>query len=108
MTVFIVLGTPVIVLLIGYLSRGKSRPAFMIGAIINQISEFSLILATLCLQAGVFNDRIFLAITLATIATIFFSGLGQQMISRMYDMMHTSLVFIDRRSRAGEQELENF
>ena len=108
MTIFIVLGTPVIVLLIGYLSRGKSRPAFMIGAIINQISEFSLILATLCLQAGVFDDRIFLAITLATIATIFFSGLGHQMVSRLYDMMHTSLVFIDRRSRAGEQELEDF
>lgn len=107
-TIFVVLGTPMIILLIGYISRGKSRPSFMIGAIINQISEFSLILATLCLQQGIFDERIFLAITLAAVATIFFSCLGQQMISKIYAFLKTTLVFIDRRSKVSESELGDF
>ena len=108
MTVFIVLGTPIITLLIGRLSKGKSRPSFMIGTIINQISEFSLILATLCLQAAVFDDRIFLAITLATIMTIFISNIGHQFIEKIYAVFKTPLAFIDRRSKVSETELGGF
>jgi len=107
-SVFIVLGTPAIVLLIGHLSKGKSRPSFMIGAIINQISEFSLILATLCLQAAVFDDRIFLAITLATIMTIFISNFGHQFIDKIYAVLKAPLTFIDRRSKVSKTELGDF
>jgi|TARA_Y100000294_G_scaffold134158_1_gene126750 Kef-type K+ transport system membrane component KefB len=107
-SVFIVLGTPAIVLLIGHLSKGKSRPSFMIGAIINQISEFSLILATLCLQAAVFDDRIFLAITLATIMTIFISNIGHQSIDKIYAVLKAPLTFIDKRSKVSKTELGDF
>tara|TARA_B100000795_G_scaffold126737_1_gene94498 strand:- start:1886 stop:3592 length:1707 start_codon:yes stop_codon:yes gene_type:complete len=108
MTLFIVFGTPVIVLLIGLLSKGKSRPSFMVGTIINQISEFSLILATLCLQAAVFDERIFLAITLATIMTIFISNIGHQSIEKIYAILKSPLSFIDRRSKVSESDLGDF
>ena len=108
MTLFIVFGTPVIVLLIGLLSKGKSRPSFMVGTIINQISEFSLILATLCLQAAVFVERIFLAITLATIMTIFISNIGHQSIEKIYAILKSPLSFIDRRSKVSESDLGDF
>ena len=107
-TAFIVLGTPVIVMLIGHLSKGRSRPSFMVGVIINQISEFSLILATLCLQAAVFDDRIFLTITLATIMTIFISNIGHQFIEKIYTLLKAPLAFIDRRSKVSEIELGDF
>ena len=108
MTLFIVFGTPVIVLLIGLLSKGKSRPSFMVGTIINQISEFSLILATLCLQAAVFDERIFLAITLATIMTILISNIGHQSIEKIYAVLKSSLSFIDKRSKVSESDLGDF
>ena len=94
----VLFGTPLIMSLIGYLTRAKSRPTFYMGAIINQISEFSLILATLCVQAKVFNNRTFLLVTLATVVTMFFSSFGHQFMERLYGFFAQTLSFLDRRS----------
>jgi len=72
----------------------------MIGAIVNQISEFSLILATLCVQAGIFDQKVFLLVTLATITTIFLSSVGHQVLGGLYRLFATSPNFLDRRSPA--------
>jgi Kef-type K+ transport system membrane component KefB len=112
LTVFVVFVTPIIMITLGYLTKLKSHPAFMIGGIINQISEFSLILATLCLQAGVFSQREFVIITLTCLGTFFLSSLGHQFLDNLYLILRRPLHFVDRRSRpivldALDFELEN-
>ncbi len=98
LTLFVVFVTPVIMIVIGYLTRLKSRTSFMIGGIINQISEFSLILATLSLQAGIFTPREFVIITLTCLGTFFLSSLGHQMLDQAYVVFRGPLQFMDRRS----------
>jgi hypothetical protein len=94
----VVFGTPVIMLLLGWLTRLKSRLAFMIGGIINQISEFSLILATLCFEAGIFDKTMFALITLTCLATFVLSSLGHQYMEAFYRLARRPLRFIDRHS----------
>lgn len=93
----VLLGTPVLMLLLGNVAGLKSRPAFYSGFIINQISEFSLILATLCLGAGIFDGRIFTVITLSCIATIFLSSYGHRYIDRLYAFTEGLIKFMDRK-----------
>lgn len=106
LTAFVVLGTPVIMIALGWLTRLKSRPAFMIGGIINQISEFSLILATLCYQAGIFDETMFALITLTCLATFFLSSLGHQYLEQFYRISRPRLRFIDRHSAPYQIEAE--
>ncbi len=106
LTAFVVLGTPVIMIALGWLTRLKSRPAFMIGGIINQISEFSLILATLCYQAGIFDETMFALITLTCLATFFLSSLGHQYLEQFYRFSRPRLRFIDRHSAPYQIEAE--
>ncbi len=104
LTVFVVFGTPVIMLLLGWLTRLKSRLAFLIGGIINQISEFSLILATLCFEAGIFDKSMFALITLTCLATFVLSSLGHEYMEALYRLARRPLRFIDRRSIAYQIE----
>jgi len=98
LTLFVVVGTPAVMVGLGWLTRLKSHPSVMIGGIINQISEFSLILATLAHQAGVFSEDLFVLITLTCLATFFFSSLGHQYLEHVYQITRKPLGFIDRRS----------
>ncbi|MCZ6557222.1 MAG: cation:proton antiporter [SAR324 cluster bacterium] len=96
LTAFVVVGTPVIMLFLGWVARLKARPALLIGGTINQISEFSLILATLCFQAGVFDESMFTLITLTCLATFMLSSLGHQYMSQCYEATRALWQFIDR------------
>ena len=106
LTAFVVLGTPVLMVALGWLTRLKSRPAFLIGGFINQISEFSLILATLCLQGGIFDETLFTLITLTCLATFFLSSLGHQYLEQFYRLSRPRLRFIDRHSAPYQIEAE--
>lgn len=108
LTIFVVFVTPLIMLGLGYLTKLKSHPAFMIGGIINQISEFSLILATLCLQAGIFSQREFVIITLTCLGTFFLSSLGHEFLDKLYHILRKPLNFVDRRSRPLQLEVHDF
>ena len=90
-----VLGTMPLALLLGWLGRLKSRPTFMIGGIINQISEFSLILATLCKAGGVFDDTQFMVITLACVVSIVFSTAGHRYLPQLFSKAWKHLRFLD-------------
>ena len=48
---FVVFGTPIMMFFIGLITKTRSKPEFYIGAIINQISEFSLTPATCLVMA---------------------------------------------------------
>ena len=100
-----VLGTLPLALLLGWLGHLGSRPSFMIGGIINQISEFSLILATLCRGSGIFDDTQFMVITLACVVSIVISTAGHQFLSQIYAVLRRSIAFLDRH--AIEQLLQD-
>ena len=96
----VLFGTPLSILPIGYLFRTKSRPTFYIGAIINQLSEFSLILATLCFQSKLFSERILLLISLSTLATIFLSSFGHCFLEDIFLLLQRPLSLLDRHHLA--------
>lgn len=108
LTLFVVFVTPLIMLTLGYLTKLKSHPAFMIGGIINQISEFSLILATLCLQAGIFSQKEFVIITLTCLGTFFLSSLGHEFLESLYVVLRRPLHFVDRRSHPTQLDVQDF
>jgi CPA2 family monovalent cation:H+ antiporter-2 len=90
-------------ILLGYLSKMKGRPSFMIGAIINQSSEFSLMLAVLCLQYKLFDANLFIVITIVVLVTFFLSSLGHQFLEPLYGALAKSLNFVD--THAAEEEV---
>ncbi len=98
LTVFVVLGTPLVMVLLGWLTRLKARPALMIGGMINQISEFSLILVTLGHQADIFDGNLFTIITLTCLATFVLSALGHQYMDQISRIARRPLHFVDRHS----------
>jgi len=98
-SIFVLFFTPILMIFLGFTEKLKSRPAFFTGAIINQISEFSLILATLCLGAGIFDKQIFTIITFACILTVIFSSAAQQFIPTIYGVFKKRLEFLDKRSK---------
>jgi Kef-type K+ transport system membrane component KefB/Trk K+ transport system NAD-binding subunit len=99
-----VVGTLPLMVFLGYLTRLKSHPSFMMGGIINQISEFSLILATLCLNAGVFQKHHFLIVTLACVLSILLSSVGHQFLPQIYRFLARMLGFLDKRAFSGATE----
>ena len=101
----VLFGTPAVMLILGYLQKLKSRPVFYIGIMLNQISEFSLIMATLSLQAGVFEKSTFTIITFASIVSILISSMGHSFIDKLYELFKTRLMFIDKHSLLLEEKL---
>lgn len=93
-----VIGTVFLGLFLGYIARLKGRTSFMIGGIINQISEFSLILATLAKGAGIFSDSVYTTVAIASVLSIFISSFWLPKLSEMYQWAARRLQFLDERS----------
>ncbi|MDP7630056.1 MAG: cation:proton antiporter [SAR324 cluster bacterium] len=103
LAILVVILTIPLMILLGYLSKMKGRPSFMIGAIINQSSEFSLMLAVLCLQYKLFDANLFIVITIVVLVTFFLSSLGHQFLEPLYGALAKSLNFVD--THAEEEEV---
>ena len=104
LAVLIVVLTIPLMLLLGYLSRLNSKPSFLMGAIINQSSEFSLMLAVLCLQYKIFDAHIFIVVTLVVLISFFLSSLGHQFLDSFYGVFSNVLSFMDGRSKTTSDE----
>ena len=70
LTVFVLVGKPLIVLLVMSLQGYRALVAFRTGIVVAQISEFSLILVALGLSVGQVNEDLLSLITLVAIFTI--------------------------------------
>lgn len=68
--------SPCIMWALGYLSGIKARTAFFNGLIINQISEFGLILSQAAHGIGLFKEEVYHVITLSLLITLFLSSIG--------------------------------
>ena len=104
LAVLVVVLTIPLMLLLGYLSRLNSKPAFLMGAIINQSSEFSLMLAVLCLQYKIFDPHIFIVVTLVVLISFFLSSLGHQYLDSFYGVFSNVLSFMDGRTTTAKDE----
>mmetsp|Transcript_36878 Transcript_36878/g.79639 ORF Transcript_36878/g.79639 Transcript_36878/m.79639 type:complete len:1203 (-) Transcript_36878:573-4181(-) len=62
----------------------KSHTVFMLGLLMNQISEFSLILCTLCVRAKVFEPVVLTVMTVAAVVSIIVSSMGHAYIDAIY------------------------
>ena len=62
----------------------KSHTVFMLGLLMNQISEFSLILCTLCVRAKVFEPVVLTVMTVAAVVSIIVSSMGHAYIDVIY------------------------
>jgi hypothetical protein len=73
-----------------------------------QVSEFSLIMAKLANQYKVFDDNLFMIITLATLITLLLSSIGHDLADTIWNKFGWLLAFIDRRATFKEEEKDHF
>jgi len=104
----VVVGKPIISIILGWLTKLKGRPSFMIGGYLNQCSEISLILALVGKTTGVFDDRTFALIVLTVIGSFIVSSFGHVYINELYVMFRGSLRFVDNHSAPYQVESFDF
>ncbi|MFT4310306.1 MAG: cation:proton antiporter [Candidatus Woesearchaeota archaeon] len=91
LSLFVLIGNPLIVLIL-ILSLGYSaKTGFLSGLTVSQISEFSIIMALLAVQAGILNVQHVSLITLVAIFTIVFSTYMVMFGERLYKILHPIL-----------------
>lgn len=87
LSLFVLIGNPLIVtVILGWLGY-KVRTSFMTGVTVAQVSEFSLILMALGLSAGHVDQRAVTIVTLAAIITIAISSYGILYSNKLYEKL---------------------
>ncbi len=102
LSLFVLVGNPVIVLIIMGIMGYRKRTSFLAGLAVAQISEFSLILASLGLKLGHINDEAMGMITLVGLITI---GLSTYMIiysHQIFDFVAPVLGIFEKKNTYRE------
>ncbi len=106
LTIFVLIGNPLIVTIILGLLGYKLRTSFMTGVTVAQISEFSLILMALGLLAGHVTETHVTIVTLVGISTIAISSYGILFSNKVYEAVISKLVRIfERKKTLSNKEL---
>ena len=88
LAVFTIFATLPLFILLGTLAKLKAHNVFMLGLLMNQISEFSLILCTLCVRAGVLQPIVLTVMTIAAVVSIVISSIGHIFIDNIYEKIN--------------------
>ncbi len=106
LTVFVLIGNPLIVtIILGFLGY-KLRTSFMTGVTVAQISEFSLILMTLAQASGSVTETHVTIVTLVGITTIGISSYGILFSNRLYEKLISRVAqFFEGRTKPTERAL---
>lgn len=106
LTIFVLIGNPLIVTIILGLLGYKLRTSFMTGVTVAQISEFSLILMALGLAAGHVSQTDVTIVTLVGIATIGISSYGILFSNKVYEGIVSKIAkLVERKQTKSEKEL---
>ena len=106
LSLFVLIGNPLIVLLIMGVMRYPSRVSFLAGVTVGQISEFSLIFITLGFQLGhVGGDAVGL-VTLVGLVTITLSTYVIFYADRLYTALRRPLLFFERKQTRDVEQVE--
>jgi Kef-type K+ transport system membrane component KefB len=111
LSLFVLIGNPLIVLIIMGLMRYPSRVSFLAGVTVGQISEFSLIFITLGLQLGHVGNGSVGLVTLVGMVTIALSTYIIYYSDRIYFWLQKPLMFFEREqlidtTEEGEDEFD--
>lgn len=104
LSIFVLIGNPIIVVILMNILGYKSRTGFMAGLTVAQISEFSLILMALGLASGHLNQEIVSLITLVGVVTIAGSTYLILYADKIYPKVKGFLSLIEFRKTNTKQE----
>jgi hypothetical protein len=106
LTVFVF---PMFLWLTGWLSGVDGKTAFLIGLIVNQVSEFSLIIGEMAYRENIFTNTMFLTIVIGTLITFVFSSMGHLLADSLYDKIFCKcLSCLDSRATVKDEAKESF
>jgi Kef-type K+ transport system membrane component KefB/Trk K+ transport system NAD-binding subunit len=108
LSLFVMMGKPLIVLAIMGAMGYRRRTGFMAGLTVAQISEFSLIVAALGLTIGHITDQDMGLITLVGVVTIFASSYMILYAEPLYRFLSTPLMLFERRNPYRETAIAPF
>jgi len=102
-SLFVLIGNPLIVMVIMGLMRYKKRTGFLTGVTVAQISEFSLIFATLGLALGHITDQVFALVVAVGVITITLSTYLILYAEKIFPIISKPLSFFERNNTHEEQ-----
>lgn len=105
LSVFVLVGKPLIVLTILASLGYKPRTGFMTGLTVGQVSEFSLILIALAIKIGHVGDTAGSLLTLVAIITIAVSSFAIMRGESLYDRLAGLLDWFDFKDGSAERHL---
>ncbi len=103
-SLFVLIGNPMIVMILMGLMRYKKRTSFLTGVTVAQISEFSLIFATLGLTLGHITDQIFAIIVAVGVTTITLSTYLILYAEKIFPHISGLLSIFERKSSFEKEE----
>jgi len=108
LSVFVLIGNPLIVLVIMGVLGYRKRVGFLAGLTVSQISEFSLILAALGVSLGFIDDRALALVTAVGLMTISASTYAILYSHQLYEWLEPWLSIFERKRQvyAGESQLD--
>lgn len=107
LSLFVLIGNPLIVLIIMGFMGYRRRTGFLAGLTVAQISEFSLIVAALGLSIGHISRETMGLITLVGVVTIFASTYMILYSGRLYNMLAGPLKLFERRNPHREAAIDS-
>jgi len=100
---------PMFIWFTGFLTGIDGKTAFMIGWIVNQVSEFSLIIGSIAYSQDLFNSNMYLAIVCGTLITFVFSAMGHLAADAIYDNFVSKIIgCLDARCTVKEEAKDDF
>ena len=101
---------PALLWITGFVSGLDGKTTFMIGHIVNQISEFSLIVASIAVGMGIFTNVMYLTIVIGTLITFVLSSIGHVHADTIYDKMASKVLapMLDARAWIKDEHVEEF
>lgn len=102
LSVFVLVLKPFLIFMLLTMLGYKSRTAFFTGAVLSQISEFSLILAALGLKLGYLSEREIGLMTLVAIITIALSSYTILYDQKLFDWLRQHLTKFEREDAGIE------
>ena len=103
-SMFVLIGNPIIVMFIMKLLGYKKRTNFLTGVTVAQISEFSMIFATLGLTLGHISDQVFALIAAVGVVTITLSTYLILYAEKIFDYISKPLSFFEKENTIEDME----
>src|SRR3989344_9163521 len=103
-SLFVIIGDPLVVMMLMGLLRFKKQTGFMAGLTVAQISEFSLVLVALGVEAGHLSPDILSLVTVVGIITMAGSTYFINYANKIYPHISKYLSIFERKSARKEKE----